>query len=374
MSRRASRAPALLLLVTLVLAGGCRRREKEKAPAEPTKAPPVKILYPTAPGSFVKVVARLRDAVVHLHTDVPVRGGPADWFPGTAVPQSPLAGDLTERMQRSLGSGFIIDAEGHVLTNAHVVAKADKIRVQLDDGTDVPAKVVGKDESTDIALLRFEPPVDVKLSPIRLGDSDQLQPGEWVIALGAPFGMGPTVTAGVVSSRERQGGPLGQLGLWSYIQTDAAISPGNSGGPLCNVIGEVVGIATAVEPEARGVGFAVPITLAQQILPMLRRDGRVVRVWIGIRGVRVTEEKAKEVGLKRSRGTLVTSVLPRGPAERAGLRVGDIITSFDRKEVLDGDELPWIATMSGVDRLVPVKVWRDGKTLSFSLKTEPMPQ
>jgi serine protease Do len=374
MCRRASRAPALLLLVALVLAGGCRKREKEKAPAAPTKAPPVKILYPTAPGSFVKLVARLGDSVVHLRTDVPVRGGPADWFPGTAVPQSPLAGDLTERMQRSLGSGFIIDVEGHVLTNAHVVSKADKIRVQLNDGTDVAAKIVGKDESTDIALLRFEPPMDVKLSPVRLGDSDQLQPGEWVVALGDPFGMGPTVTAGVVSSRERQGGALGQLGLWSYLQTDAAISPGNSGGPLCNVIGEVVGIATAVEPEARGVGFAVPITLAQKILPMLRRDGRVVRVWIGIRGVRVTEEKAKEVGLKRPRGTLVTAVLPRGPAERAGLRVDDIITSFDRKDVVDGDELPWIATMAGVDRLVPVKVWRNGKTLSFSLKTEPMPQ
>jgi len=374
MCRRASRAPALLLLLALVLPGGCRKREKEPAPAEPTKPPPVKILYPMAPGSFVKLVARLGDSVVHLRTDVPVRGGPADWFPGTAVPQSPLAGDLTERMQRSLGSGFIIDAEGYVLTNAHVVAKADKIRVQLNDGTDVTAKIVGKDESTDIALLRFEPPMDVKLSPVRLGDSDQLQPGEWVVALGNPFGMGPTVTAGVVSSRERQGGSLGQLGLWSYVQTDAAISPGNSGGPLCNVIGEVVGIATAVEPEARGVGFAVPITLAQKILPMLRRDGRVVRVWIGIRGVRVSEEKAKEVGLKRPRGTLVTAVLPRGPAERAGLRVDDIITSFDRKDVVDGDELPWIATMAGVDRLVPVKVWRDGKTLSFSLKTEPMPQ
>lgn len=364
----------LLLCALLCADAGCRRREKEKPPAEPTKAPPVKILYPTAPGSFVKLAARLGDTVVHLHTDVPVRGGPADWFPAAGTPQSPLLGGLIERMQHSLGSGFVIDTAGYILTNAHVVAKADKIRVRLRGGADVAGKLVGQDKRTDVALLKIEVPMDVRLKPARLGSSKQLQPGEWVVAMGDPFGMGTTVSAGVVSTKERHGGPLGQQGYWAYIQTDAAITPGNSGGPLVNVIGEVVGIATAVDPDTHGLGFAVPIDLVQKILPMLRRDGRVVRAWVGIYMARVSEEKAKDVGLKQAEGALVTSVVARGPAERAGLRTDDIILSFDGKKVLDADELPWIASMSGVNRMVPVKVWRNGKALSFTLKTEPMPE
>jgi serine protease Do len=372
--RAETRRVCALALALALCPAGCRKRVKTEEQEEPAKSPPVKILYPTTPGSFVKLVDRLGPSVVHLYTDVKVKGGPADWFPSGKVPQDALLTDLAEKLLHCLGTGFIIDVEGHVFTNHHIVAKAKELHAKLHDGTTMRAKLVGEDQKTDIALLKLEVPPEVKLKAVRLGDSGQLQPGEWVFALGNPFGMGTTVSAGVVSSKENGGGLMAQVGYWGFFQTDVSINPGNSGGPVCNTVGEVVGIATAVEVDDAGIGFAIPINLALKLRPMLARDGRVTRAYVGIYGVGVTDERAKELGLSDARGALVAGVIPRGPAEQAGLRVGDVILKYDRKAISRAEELPWMTSMSGVNRMVEVEVWRDGKKLKFTLKTAPMPQ
>jgi serine protease Do len=360
-----------LALLVVLLGSGCRRRVP--APPEGPSVAPVKILYPSAPSSFVKLVSKLEPSVVQILTTAPVRGGPADWFPQSGQGEGLPLGEAGERMRRSLGSGFIVGADGTVITNAHVIGKDRELRVRLHDGAEQPAKIVGQDPASDLAVLRIEPPAGQRLLPARLGDSDALQLGEWVVALGNPFGQGLTVSAGVLSGKDRRDLPSGQAGLLGFLQTDAAIHPGNSGGPLTNAVGEVVGVATAVGTSEGRIGFAVPMTLVQKILPMLRREGRVVRTYIGIRVDKVTEEAAERAGLKKPIGALVTEVMPRGPAERAGVRARDIILSFDGKDVPSSNELPWIASLAGVGRTVQVKVWRDGKPLSFHVQTERMP-
>lgn len=365
------RARAVVLLLVLAAPGGCRRRAP--APPEPSAPAPVKILYPSAPSSFVKLVSRLEPSVVQILTTSPVRGGPADWFPTTGQGEGLPLGEAGERMRRALGSGFVLDADGTIVTNAHVVGKDRELRVRLHDGSEQPAKIVGQDAASDLAVLKVEPPAGLRLAPVRLGDSDTLQLGEWVVALGNPFGQGLTVSAGVLSGKDRRDLPSGQAGLLGFLQTDAAIHPGNSGGPLTNAVGEVIGVATALGNAEGRIGFAVPTTLLQRILPMLRREGRVVRAYLGIRVDRVSEEAADRAGLKKPMGALVTEVMPRGPAERAGVRARDIILSFDGKDVPTSNELPWIASLAGVGRTVLVKVWRDGKPLSFHVQTERMP-
>jgi serine protease Do len=372
--RAAGPVAALLALALLVLSTGCRRRAT--APPQPPsdEQAPVKIHYPMAPGSFVKLAVKLKPSVVHLSTDAPVRGGPAEWFP-TQTKAGPVIGGHAEQRRRSLGTGVIISVDGSVLTNAHIIAKAEVVRVRLHDGTSCgKAKVVGIDERSDLALLTFTPPADVKLKPARLGDSDDLKVGEWAVAIGDPFGLSQTLSAGVISAKERRDLPQGQAGYWGYIQTDLTINAGNSGGPLVNVLGEVVGVATAVETEASGIGFAVPINTAKKVLPMLRRDGKVVRAWVGIYMDRVTEERAEELGLKQAHGALVRKVVPRGPAELAGLRAGDVIISFDGKKIRRAAELPWLASLAGIERMVAVKVWRNNKVYAFSLKSARMPE
>ena len=366
-----ARARAVLLLLLSLAPVGCRRRVP--APPEATSPAPVKILYPSAPSSFVKLVSRLEPSVVQILTTTPVRGGPADWFPTTGQGEGLPLGEAGEQMRRALGSGFLIDVDGTIITNAHVVGKDRELRVRLHDGGEQPAKIIGQDAASDLAVIKVEPPAGQRLAPVRLGDSDSLQPGEWVVALGNPFGQGLTVSAGVLSAKDRRDLPSGQAGLLGFLQTDAAIHPGNSGGPLLNAVGEVVGVATALGGSEGRIGFAVPMTLIQRILPMLRREGRVVRAYIGIRVDKVTDEAADRAGLKKPMGALVTEVMARGPAERAGIRTRDIILSFDGKDVRSSNELPWIASLAGVGRAVLVKVWRDGKPLSFQVQTERMP-
>jgi serine protease Do len=335
----------------------------------------VKILHPVAPGSFAKTVAQLRPSVVQLVTSVAVKGGPGDWFPAASPGEGTPLAEPTEKLRRSLGTGFVVDVTGTILTNAHVVGKDREVRVRFDDGREERASVVGQDLHSDVAVLKVEPRAGLRLVPVRFGDSEALQVGEWVAALGNPFGFGPTVAVGVVSAKERRDMPLGQAGNWGFLQTDAAINAGNSGGPLVNVIGEVVGMNTAVGSEGTsGIGFAVPARTILRIAPMLKRDGKVVRTWVGIYMDKVTPEVAARVGLKQPSGALITGVVPRGPAERAGLRVGDVILSFDNRDVQSSADLPWIASLAGVDRLVPIKVLRAGATQSFWLRTERMPE
>jgi serine protease Do len=368
------RAPIVLCAALLgVAAASCRRRAP--APPEAPGPPPVKILYPSAPSSFVKLVARLAPSLVQLSTNAPVRGGPADWFPSGAQGEGLPPGEAGERMRRALGSGFIVEADGTIVTNARVIGKDREVRVRLHEGGEHVARVLGRDEASDIAVIKIEPPAGLRLQPVRIGDSAELELGEWVIALGNPFGQGLTVSAGVVSGKDRRDLPAGRAGYLGFIQTDAAIHAGNSGGPLLNAVGEVVGVNTAVAgAEASRVGFAVPMKLVRKILPMLKREGRVVRTWVGAYMNAVSEEAAERAGLKKPLGALVTQVVPRGPAERAGLRAGDIILAFDGKDVVNASELPWVVSLAGVGRNVMVRVWRDGKPLAFTLQTERMPE
>jgi serine protease Do len=274
---------------------------------------------------------------------------------------------------RGLGTGFIINQQGHVLTNSHVVEDAQQIQVQLHDGTEVSARVVAIDPPSDIALLQI--PRTGHLPAAVLGDSDSLRIGDWVVAIGNPFGLDSTVTAGIVSALERrQINPEGRGGYHNYIQTDASINPGNSGGPLFNLRGEVVGINGAINAAGQGIGFAIPINMAKTLLPMMARDGVVRRSWMGVATQPVTRTLARSFGLTGDpRGALVSEAVPGGPAARAGIREGDIVLRFDGRALRRADELPWLSSSAGVGRTVAVEIWRGGRsqTVNVTLGTLP---
>ena len=256
----------------------------------------------------------------------------------------------------SLGSGFVISSDGLVLTNNHVVAGVDRVRVVLSDGTEADAKVVGQDPKTDLALLRVDR--SQGLHPLPLGDSDEILPGDWVVAIGNPFGLDHTVTVGIVSAKGRD---IGHGPYDDYIQTDAAMNPGNSGGPLLNMRGEVVGINAAINPEANTIGFAVPINLAKEILPELRERGRVTRGWLGVGVQPLTPEIAAALGLESTRGALVSQVHAGSPAEAAGIRRGDVIVSYRREEIDDLRALPRAVSATKVGEEVELELIRDGR-------------
>ncbi|MBI1993984.1 MAG: DegQ family serine endoprotease, partial [Deltaproteobacteria bacterium] len=256
------------------------------------------------------------------------------------------------------GSGFIIDRDGSILTNNHVVENAQKITVKLADESEFEAKVVGKDPKTDIAVIKINAKGNFSVPP--LGDSDQLQVGEWVMAIGNPFGLDNTVTAGIVSAKGRH---IGAGPYDNFIQTDASINPGNSGGPLINLRGEVVGINTAII----GIGFAIPINLVKELLPQLKGKGKVTRGYLGVLIQKVTPDIAESLGMDKSRGALVASVSKDGPAERAGVKVGDVIVEFDGKEIRDSNDLPIVVARTPVDRKVRLKVLRDKKEVMLTV-------
>lgn len=280
-------------------------------------------------------------------------GEPFERFFGPSPRQRPFK-------QRSLGSGFIIDPSGDILTNNHVVENADEIVVRLNDGKEYKATTVGKDAKTDIALLHIENAP--ALVAVTLGDSDNLKVGEWVMAIGNPFGLDHTVTAGIVSAKGRF---IGAGNYDDYIQTDAAINPGNSGGPLINLRGEVVGINSAIFSRTGGnigIGFAVPINLAKELTPQLKEKGRVTRGWLGVLIQKVTPEIAESLGLDESRGALVADVVKDGPAAAAGLKVGDVIVEFDGHAIRESNELPLVVARTPIGKQVTVKVLRDKAT------------
>ncbi|HEY1270131.1 MAG TPA: DegQ family serine endoprotease [Candidatus Binatia bacterium] len=261
--------------------------------------------------------------------------------------------------QQSLGSGFIIDRDGTILTNNHVVDNGSKITVKLQDGREFDAKVLGKDAKTDIAIIKIDAKGDLPVAA--LGDSDKLEVGEWVVAIGNPFGLESTVTSGIVSAKGRH---IGAGPYDNFIQTDASINPGNSGGPLINLRGEVVGINTAIFSQSGGnigIGFATPINSAKDIIPELKSKGKVTRGWLGVSIQNVTPDIASSLGLEKSRGALVADVLKEGPAERAGLKVGDVIVDFDGQEIKESSDLPSIVARTRPGKQVNVKVLRDKK-------------
>lgn len=324
---------------------------------------------------FVALAKKLGPAIVNISTtqvseqrDVPQFGSPFGeqdpmnefWrrFFGGPMPRGP-------QKQRSLGSGFIIDKNGSILTNNHVVENATKIVVRLADEREFEAKVIGTDPKTDIAVIKIDAKGDLPL--VSLGDSDRLEVGEWVMAIGNPFGLDHSVTAGIVSAKGRQ---IGQGPYDNFIQTDASINPGNSGGPLINLKGEVVGINSAIFSRSGGnigIGFAIPINVAKELLPQLKTKGKVTRGFLGVLIQKVTPEIAEGFGLEQARGALVANVSKDGPADKAGVQVGDVIVEFDKQQVKDSGDLPLIVARTPVGKTVPMKVLRDKREVQLQV-------
>jgi len=330
---------------------------------------------PGVPASFADLAERVSPAIVNIQTSTTIGGSSGhrprhpleeffgEEFFGAPFPKFPRP----ERTLPSLGTGFAISADGYIITNDHVVAEVDKIEVHFMEGEVLEAEVVGRDPKTDLALIRVE--TDEELPFLPLGDSDSVRPGDWVVAIGNPFGLAHTVTAGIVSAKHRViNTDPDPRRFDDFIQTDAAINPGNSGGPLINMKGEVIGIATAINPRANTIGFAVPVNIAKQILPQLRATGRVSRGWLGVYIQAIDEDTAELMGLKDRKGALVSKVEPDAPAAKAGIERGDVIVEFDGQPVDEMDQLPRIVAATPVGSKIEVKALRKGKKKSFSVE------
>lgn len=334
-----------------------------------------------APDSFADLAERLSPAVVNISTTQTVTGGgdeegevPMPQFP-PGSPFEEFFKDFLERQGRgnaeprkvtSLGSGFIIDPSGVIVTNNHVIQDAEEITVTLSDGTKLPAELRGKDPKTDVAVLVVKP--SKALPFVNFGDSDKARVGDWVLAIGNPFGLGGSVSAGIISARNRDinAGPYDD-----FIQTDAAINRGNSGGPLFNMDGEVIGINTAIYSPSGGsvgIGFSVPSALARQVVAQLREFGETRRGWLGVRIQTVSDEIAESLNLDKARGALVAGVDEKGPAAEGGVQAGDVILTFDGKPVADMRSLPRVVAETKIGTSVPVVVWRDGKEKTLQVK------
>jgi serine protease Do len=312
---------------------------------------------------FADLAEGTSPGVVNIQTSKTIKGQAMpnfeDFFFG--IPRG--QGRELERQVPSLGSGFVISSDGYIVTNNHVVEGVDSIKVAFNDGTELGAKIIGRDPKTDIALIKVE--TDEALFALPLGDSSKVRPGEWVVAIGNPFGLGHTVTAGIVSAKHRV---IGQGSYDDFIQTDAAINPGNSGGPLLNLEGEVIGINTAINPRANTIGFAVPINMAKQILPQLKAKGAVTRGWLGVVIQRITPELIEALDLDSENGALVSKVAPDGPAAEAGVEHGDVIVEFDGEVVDSWNDLPRIVAATPIGKEVPLVVTRDGKRKTLMAK------
>jgi serine protease Do len=315
---------------------------------------------------FVELAGKLKPAVVNISTSKTVQS--RRLLPGPTGPHNDLFDEFFERFfqgvpnrsrkERSLGSGFIISADGYILTNDHVVGGADEITVRLADGRAFRGTVEGIDSKLDLALVKIDIG-DEKLPVAVLGESEKLRVGEWVMAIGNPFGLEQTVTVGIVSAKGRVIG----AGLYDdFIQTDASINPGNSGGPLFNIRGQVVGINSAIVAGGQGIGFAIPIDAAKAVLPQLRETGHVVRGWLGVTVQTLTRELAASFGLKNTRGALVTEVAAGSPAAKAGIERGDVILAVNGRKLETMNDLPKQVAALPVGRPANVTIFRDGKT------------
>lgn len=343
-------------------------------------AEPVLARQPNQPNeSFADLVDKLMPTVVNITTtqSMPQQGSRLRDMP-QLPPGSPFeelfkeffdrrGGEEQKRRGTSLGSGFVVDGEGYIVTNNHVIQGAEDITVIFKDDTQLKAKLVGSDSRIDVALLKVEPPNKKPLPAVKWGDSDKERVGDWVIAIGNPFGLGHSVTAGIISARGRS---LNDS-LDDYLQTDAAINKGNSGGPLFNMDGEVIGINTAILSPSGGsvgIGFAVPSGTASPVIDQLRQFGEVRRGWLGVRIQNVDDAAAEALGLGTARGALIAGIDEKGPAKPAGLEVGDVIVKFDGKDVKDSRELPRIVAGTAVGKDVPIQVMRKGKELNKTVK------
>jgi serine protease Do len=363
-------APALALALSLGLAAGCQRTVSGSAP-ETSVAPPMegKVVPPlqapieVAPRpDIASLVERLKPTVVNITTSRRVsRAAPERPFFGGAPfgiePGPPRLAPDEIPHATALGTGFVVDPSGYVVTNAHVVEDADDIKVRLSDEREFPAHLAGKDPKLDLALLKIDGATG--LAAASLGDSDKLRVGESVLAIGNPFGLGHTVTLGIVSAKDRT---IGAGPYDEFIQTDASINPGNSGGPLFNLRGEVTGISTAIRANAQGIGFAVPINALKDILPQLREKGSVSRGKLGVVIQELTPDLAAGLGIDRTRGALVGSVEPDSAASRAGIQAGDVITAVDGAAVIHSEELPRRVARHAPGSNVSLTLLRKGTT------------
>jgi len=336
---------------------------------------------------FTILAEKLDPTVVNISTTQVVKGGqPGQGFgfrhPGPRSPFGPQQPDPFEEFfdrffrggprgdmkRRSLGSGFVIDKEGYIVTNHHVVQDAETITVIFYDESEAEAKVIGKDPKTDLALIKVD--VDRKLPEAPLGDSDALRMGDWVLAIGNPFGLKYTLTAGIVSAKGRE---IGAGPYDDFIQTDASINPGNSGGPLVNMKGEVVGINSAIIAGGTGIGFAIPINIAKELMPQLKSTGRVSRGWLGVYIQRVTPDLAESFGLDKAKGALVSEVTQGGPADGSGLEHGDVIVEFNGNPVDEFGDLPRMVAATPPGEKVTLKALRKGKEKTIKVKLGELP-
>jgi serine protease Do len=321
------------------------------------------------PGSFADLAERVAPAVVSIQTRGTVEAaqpmlppGFEEFFGGN--PFHPRG--MPPRKSSGEGSGFVVSEDGYVVTNDHVVNGMEEITVHFLNGDELPAEVVGRDEKTDIALLKVDPG-GRRLSTIALGDSDVVRPGDWVVAIGNPFGLAHTVTAGIVSAKNRRD-VMPRQSYEDFIQTDAAINPGNSGGPLIDLEGRVIGINTAIRSGANTIGFSVPINMAKQVLPQLKAEGHVTRGWLGVQIQGVTSEIAEQFGLEEARGALVSQVLPDTPAAKGGIERGDVIVEFGGEAIDDWRDLPIVVANTPVDDTAKVVLVRDGKRKNIRVR------
>jgi serine protease Do len=323
------------------------------------------LLVGTMPVSFAPLVHAADSSVVFISTVT------------TEAEVSPFTHRRRQALARGLGTGFVFDKNGVILTNNHVIEGAQEIEVQLSDERSFPAKVVGFDKTTDIGVLR----IDAKdLHPLPLGDSDSIEVGDWAVAIGNPYGLSHTVSAGIISAkgRTREDVPLDPAGYYNFLQTDASINPGNSGGPLLDLKGEVVGINSAIRGGgAQGIGFAIPINMVKQLLPMLLRDGHVTRSAMGVR-IKDVRELAPDdrQALKIPDGTsgaVLEFVAAGGPADKAGLQPGDVVVAFDGTPIEHFAQLQWLASTAGVGRMVTVRVWRQGAAFDQKITLGQLP-
>ena len=322
-------------------------------------------------GTIADVAERVVESVVNVASTKKVDAGPAMFDPFFTDPDSPFFGfEPPSGMASSMGSGVIVTAQGRVLTNAHVVKGADEIRVTTSDGTELDAKLVGIDPRSDVAVLQLQGDLP-KLKPLRFGDSTKLRLGEVVLAVGNPFGVGQSVTMGIVSAKGRAAGGAA-TDYQDFIQTDAAINPGNSGGALVNLDGELVGINTAILSRTggyQGIGFAIPSAMAEPIMTMLVKDGRVSRGFLGVNIATVTKDLAKQQKLDVVHGVLITGVEDQSPAAKAGLAKGDVVVSLDGADMRDANKLRNTIAMRGAGKSVELAIVRgkDHKTIKVSL-------
>jgi serine protease Do len=377
MVRLSTRTFAMLVigaaLVGAVVGGyAVSRGDPGRTESPAVQAPVLPVQLPVAASTFARVAEAIKPAVININTyGRPGSLGrtPFEEFFGDEFFKR-FFGDMPERIpQRSLGSGVIVDPAGIALTNAHVVERASEIEVITLDGRKHRARVIGRDPKTDLAVLKLD---DGKatFASARLGDSDKIQVGDWVLAIGSPFGLQATVTAGIISAKARQ---IGQGPFDDFLQTDAAINPGNSGGPLVNMSGEVVGINTAIVAGGTGIGFAIPANMARKIYTELVVKGKVSRGWLGVTIQPLSPDLASSFGAPDSKGVLIADVMPSSPAARAGLEAGDILLEFDGKRTEGPADLQRAVGLTPPGSTVRVKIWRDHaeKTLTLRIADAP---